>query len=94
MPVFQYERSLDTRVCFLSFSLDWIQSLTQNQWLLITKSNIKEAVLFKLTVILTFYTLVHYKKTYYLSKLFNIAIYRLHNTSTALSFSAIQKLYA
>jgi len=45
-------------------------------------------------VILTFYTLVHYQKTYYLSKFFNIVIYRLHTTNTALYFNAIQKLYA
>jgi len=39
MPVFQYERSLDTKICFLSFSLDWIQSLIWNHWLLITEPN-------------------------------------------------------
>jgi hypothetical protein len=42
MPVFQYERSLDTKMCFLSFSLDWIQSLIRNHWLLITEPNIKK----------------------------------------------------
>jgi hypothetical protein len=59
MPVFQYERSLDTRVCFLSFSLDWIQSYPESM-VVDYKIKYKEVVLFKLTIILNFYTLVHY----------------------------------